>query len=393
MKIWFPERSVPHRLQERDRLRKPPLFRTLLGLFLIALLVACGTPTVGEEDAPAPTPTLPPTPTATRPPAPTSTPVPMPTPTLDAVAHLQEIRANELGQIMVLQYHLIEEPEDRWSRTPQNFRADLERLIAGGYYPINLVDLVDGHIDVPAGKTPVVLTFDDSSSGQFRLLPDGQVDPDCAVGIILDLAQKEPERWRPRATFFVLLDVDVPDRVLFGQPEWAEEKLRRLVAWGMEVGSHTISHFDLGAASPDRVRWQLAVSENTLERLIPGYEVRSLSIPFGSYPADLDLIRSGEWEGQGYDYAAAVKVGAEPAPSPFSSLFDPYYIPRIQAIQSELDLWFAYFEEHPERRYISDGDPQTVSFPEGLPASVYGELRPDLSPGLAVQRYPPAKMP
>lgn len=357
-------------------------------LVVVGLVVGCGAPPA-DPDASPPTPSATAIPAATRPPAPTATAAPSPVPTLDPVTRLQEIRANELGQIMVLQYHLIEEPEDRWSRTPANFRADLERLIASGYYPINLIDLVTGQIDVPAGKTPVVLTFDDSSSGQFRFLPDGQIDPNCAVGIILDLAQRFPDRWRPRGTFFVLLDVDVPDRVLFGQPEWAEEKLRRLVAWGMEIGSHTISHFDLGAGSPESVRWQLAVSENTLEALVPGYEVQSLSVPFGSYPADIDLLRSGEWEGLHYDYAAAVKVGAEPAPSPFSSLFDPYYIPRIQGIQSELDMWFAYFEEHPERRFVSDGDPGTVAFPEGLPPSIYGEVRAELPPGLRVQIYPP----
>ncbi len=368
------------------------LAHLLLVFGLSCSLLGCGEASL-TPDAPTPTRTLPPTRPATPLLFPTLLPTPCPTPTPDPVAFLQEIAANELGQVMVLQYHLIEEPEDRWSRTPAQFRADIERLIAEGYYPINLIDLASGQIDVPAGKTPVVLTFDDSSSGQFRLLPDGQVDPACAVGILLDLAERFPDRWRLRATFFVLLDVDVPDRVLFGQPEWAEEKLRRLVAWGMEIGSHTISHFDLGAGQPDQVRWQLAVSENTLEALVPGYEVQSLSVPFGSYPADLDLLRSGEWEGQQYDYAAIVKVGAEPAPSPFSSLFDPYYIPRIQGIPSELDLWFGYFQQHPERRFVSDGDPRTIAFPEGLDPSVYGELRSGLPEGLVVRSYPPAPVP
>jgi len=298
------------------------------------------------------------------------------------------VRANELGWVLVLEYHLIEEPEGRWSRTPANFRADIERLIAEGYYPLNLIDLATGHIDVPAGKSPVVLTFDDSSSGQFRYLEDGTIDPNCAVGILFDAAQRHPEDWRMRATFFVLLDVDLPDRVLFGQPEWAEKKLQDLVSWGMEIGSHTISHFVLSRGSPEEIRWQLAVSENQIESLAPGFEVRSLSVPLGEYPADISLIQAGLWEGQAYDFDAAVEVAGGASPSPFSINFDPYHIRRTQAIDSELEYWLPFFQANPELRYISDGNPDTVAIPEVLPERLQGLLRTDLPAGIVVIQYP-----
>src|SRR5436309_13697569 len=32
-------------------------------------------------------------------------------------------RANELGRLMILEYHKIDYPEERWTRTPENFRA------------------------------------------------------------------------------------------------------------------------------------------------------------------------------------------------------------------------------------------------------------------------------
>jgi hypothetical protein len=35
---------------------------------------------------------------------------------------------NELGSIMVLEYHRIAEPEDRWTRSPAGLRRDLEQL-------------------------------------------------------------------------------------------------------------------------------------------------------------------------------------------------------------------------------------------------------------------------
>lgn len=260
------------------------------------------------------------------------------------------------GQVMVLEYHLIGESEERWQRTPANFRADLERLWSQGYYPVNLRDLVVGKLSmVPAGKRPVVLTFDDSSIEQFRLLPDGTVDPTTAVGIMLDFHQAHPADWPMRATFFVLQDVDVPERVFFGQPELVQQKLQMLVDWGMEVGSHTVSHANLSEISEDKVRWQLAMSQAKLEELLPGYEVVSLSLPFGLYPADESLLRQGEYEGLSYSYAAAVEVSGGLAPSPHSPAFDPYHIPRVQAIQEELDRWLDKANQ-PGVYYVSGGE-------------------------------------
>ena len=374
----------------RGIIRKVCLVALLL-LALPVLATACGDPPVARPTIP----TVPiievtrtPVPSPTPSPTDTPTPVPTPAPTKDPIVALQEVRANELGWVLVLEYHMIEEPEDRWSRTPDNFRADVERLITEGYYPINVIDLAMKRIEVPAGKTPVVLTFDDSPSGQFRYLEDGTLDPNSAVGILLDAAQRHPDSWRPRASFFILLDVDVPDRVIFGQPEWAEQKLQDLVNWGMEVGSHTISHFPLSEGTPDEIQWQLGVSEMRIEEMVPGYEVRSLSIPLGLYPEDMDLLVSGEWEGNAYDFQAAVDVAGGPSPSPFSVNFDPYRIRRNQAIQEELDTWLGFFQDHPELRYISDGDPGTIAIPDPLPERLQGILREDLPEGTVVLLYP-----
>ncbi len=364
-------------------------------LLALVLLSACAgpspSPTEGElilvnpplTSVATATPELKPTATTTATPLPTATPVP----TVDPMVALRQVKANELGYIMVLEYHLIEAPEDRWSRTPDNFRADIERLIQGGYYPINLADFATGNIDVPAGKTPVVLTFDDSSSSQCRLLDDGSPDPDSACGILLDMARQYPDDWRPSGSFYVLLDVDVPDRVVFGQPDIAEKKLQQMVEWGFEIGSHTISHFNLALGEPDTIRWQLADSAARLEKMIPGYKVKTLSIPLGEYPADESLIHSGEWEGEAYNFVAALEVAGGCSDSPFSANFDPYHIARIQGLTDELNYWFSYFEENPELRYISDGDPAVVAVPETLPEKLAGTLRTDLPDGARLVKY------
>jgi peptidoglycan/xylan/chitin deacetylase (PgdA/CDA1 family) len=270
---------------------------------------------------------------------------------------------NEAGQVLVLEYHLIEPTPGRWTRTPDQLRADVARLIEEDYYPINLIDLARGYIDVPVGKSPVVLTFDDSSSGQCRYLPDGSVDPDSACGILLDAARRHAEDWRARATFFVLIDVDVAERELFGQPEWAQRKLRDLISHGMEIGSHTVSHIRLDRASTETIRRQLAEAETRLEQLVPDYEVRSLSLPMGLYPDDEQLLVRGQWQGQHYDNEAAVEVAGGPSPSPHSPDFDPLHIRRVQVFGDELDRWLDYFAAHSGLRYISDGQPSLITFP------------------------------
>jgi len=43
-----------------------------------------------------------------------------------------DLSPNELGRVMILEYHKIDYPEERWTRTPENFRRDLETLYAKG---------------------------------------------------------------------------------------------------------------------------------------------------------------------------------------------------------------------------------------------------------------------
>lgn len=295
----------------------------------------------------------------------------------------KEIGANEFGLIPVLEYHKIGTPESQWTRTPANFRKDIDLLKAGDFYPINLVELAGGTIDIPAGKSPVVLTFDDSSPGQFRLLDDGSVDPDSAVGIMQ--AAVKAGGWASRASFYVLLDVQPNDNVVFGQPEAKSRKLRDLVSWGYEVGSHTVTHLNLKKASLQESTKQLAVSASTIEKYIGGgYKVRTMSVPYGEYPKDDGLLASGEYDGMTYAYEAAVEVSGPPTPSPFTRGFRALHIPRIQVTGSALQDMIDSFTSHPELRYVSDGDPAAISAPATL-AEKLGAALPDL--GRPVIRY------
>ncbi len=46
--------------------------------------------------------------------------------------------ANLAGKVLAIAYRDISEDGGSGSRTPAQLRADLERLLAGGYYPVNL---------------------------------------------------------------------------------------------------------------------------------------------------------------------------------------------------------------------------------------------------------------
>jgi len=277
-----------------------------------------------------------------------------------------ELPPNELGRVMILEYHKIDQPEERWTRTPANFRRDLERLWEGGYRLVALNDFVDGKIAIPRGTTPVILTFDDSSPGQFKLIEkNGEwvVDPDCAVGILETFERRHPE-FGHAATFFVLPGADPPNR-LFNQKELATRKLQYLASRGYEIGNHTLWHANL-AKYPERVvRQQIATAQEWIQRHVPTYRIRTLALPMGAYPSNIRWTIEGA-EGQiSYRHDAILMVAGGAAPSPFARAFDPYHLPRIQALESELGRWLSYFEKNPQERYVSDGDPGVITVPAG----------------------------
>jgi peptidoglycan/xylan/chitin deacetylase (PgdA/CDA1 family) len=285
---------------------------------------------------------------------------------LPAAASAGSLQPNELGRVMILEYHKVDQPEERWTRTPANFRGDLERLWERGYRLVALNDLLDGRIAIPRGTTPVVLTFDDSSPGQFKLVErNGEwvPDPDCAVGILEAFERQHPEFGRA-ATFYVLPGADPPNR-LFNQKELVGRKLQYLASRGYEIGNHTLWHANL-AKYPERVvRGQLATAQEWIQRHVPGYRIRTLALPMGAYPRDIRWAVEGAEGREVYRHDAILMVAGGAAPSPYARTFDPFHLPRIQALESELAHWLGYFDRNPQERFVSDGDASVITVPPG----------------------------
>lgn len=280
---------------------------------------------------------------------------------------LKEIKANENGQIMILMYHGIGEEEAEWMRTADNFRKDLKILYESGYRLISLKDYIDNNIKIEAGYTPFILTFDDGAKNNFNLIEENgerKIDPDCAVGILEKFKKEHPD-FGSGGSFFVYYPVP------FRQKELIKEKYEFLITNGYDIGNHAYTHENLGKLSIEDVQKALALNVKSTQEYLPGYDVYALALPLGIGPKgeNYKYAAQGEYEGVQYNHRAVLKVGSNPAPSPVDLKFDPIRLPRVRASEMKTEGvglydWLRYFEKKPEKRYISDGNPDTVAIPE-----------------------------
>jgi hypothetical protein len=261
-----------------------------------------------------------------------------------------------MGGVLVLQYQRIAEPEGKGQRTPANLRADLEQLLAAGYYPVDLRDLTENRLrSVPAGKRPIVLTFDGSTEDQFRLLPNGSVDPNTAVGVLKIFHDAHGVNWPLRATFCVSPFSEEAGQGPFGAQELSAQKLSLLTQWGFEVAAGLQGRGNLSKLSAEDARRELAALPTRLREWLPGSEITSLCLMDSGLPKDASVLAGGESAGESYAFTAATGTVRGLAPSPRSSKFDPYRIPRVQATQANIDR-FLKLANQPAAYYVSPGE-------------------------------------
>ena len=284
--------------------------------------------------------------------------------TVASDADLAKTGVNEAGQVPILEYHNIRVWKTAYDRTPQDFRNDLERLYREGYRPIALHDYLDNRIDVPLGMTPCVLTFDNSSPTQFRYKEDRSLDPDCAFGILKAFNQAHPD-FAMKAVFYMNASPTGSPSPVLGSRQLREE------GEGVACRRHGNRepyriHPSLKKLSDAAVQKELADCVAGVHKLAPEAVVDTLALPFGASPKNKKLAEAGEADGVAYHNRAVLLVGANPAPAPCSKKFNPLRLPRIQAYSGVMgsEEWLNTFRDHPKRRYISDGDPATVTIPK-----------------------------
>ncbi|MEO3835616.1 polysaccharide deacetylase family protein [Nonomuraea sp. B10E8] len=309
------------------------------------------------------------------PPPPSSPPSPSPVGQPPGVVSTPEfarqVRANEAGLVPVLMYHrIVAERQASIDRTPAQLRKELERLAKEGYVPISAREFATGDIRVPAGRFPVVLTFDDGHPSHFALDAAGNPAADTAVAVIQEVARKHPS-FRPVATFWI-------NKEPFGLRDRPSQTaaVRWLVDHGYEVANHTWSHPDLRTIKRKKVREQIVRLERLLKKLgVPSS--RTMALPYGSLPRGKKPARVGAWDGTRYDFAGVFLAGAEPSLSPYAKKFDRGAIQRIQSNAKKGECrkwcsqhWLDWLRKHPGERYVSDGDPDRISIPKKLRGNI-----------------------
>ena len=282
---------------------------------------------------------------------------------------------NELGRIPVFEYHLIGEKNALYERTRAGLRHDLEVMYARGYRPVNMRDVLDRNLDLPAGTSPVVLVFDDASPSQFRYVErEGrlEIDPTSAVGILVEFRKSHPD-WANKAVFCTLSGAEAGrsffgDRGIEGQKsEWRFPKVRWLHEQGFELCNHTLWHANLARYNDAVVQEQIARGQLAIDSAVPGYKVRTFALPQGAWPKNRALAHQGSWTDPKsgrvvrYTNEAILEVAGGPAKSPFDPTFDGKSVTRVQVIgDSAVTRTLASLEKS-GKAYVSDGNPRVVA--------------------------------
>ena len=289
---------------------------------------------------------------------------------------------NELNSVPILMYHRIYNmknsetqykggnvDKDGYNRTSEAFEADLRSFYEQGYRMMRLTDFVDGKIDVPFGYSPLILTFDD---GIRDVVIEGwnddgspKFDPGCAIAILEKIKAEFPD-YNVTATFFL-------NYKLFCNSEEDDKKiLKWMVDHGYDIGNHTYNHVKLGGMEADAIEKEVGHMYQLLDSIIPGQYVNIVALPYGSPEVISDdkpqyqKILSGTYEGFNYTTKATLLCAWTRSYSPFVRDYNKTAIRRIRAYDNGGVYWDIednFKQLNNGKRYISDGDPDTIVYP------------------------------
>jgi hypothetical protein len=295
---------------------------------------------------------------------------------------------NEMGRIMVLEYHLITDRNSAYARERGQFRKDLELLYNRGYRPVNMSDVLDKKLNLPRGLSPVVMVFDDASPEQFRYIEKNgklEIDPTSGLGIWLDFRKTHPD-WDNKAVYCLLSGASAGhnffgDRGIQGQKSnWRFRKVKWLADNGFELCDHTLWHAQLNKFSDAFVQEQIARNALAIDSAVPGYKIRAMALPQGLWPKNRALANKGSWTDPktgktvSYDWPVVFEVAGGPMRSPYDPAFNPAKTPRIQVIGNAIESMINKLEQS-GNMYISDGNPSVVAKPASPPATAAGAKR------------------
>jgi hypothetical protein len=253
--------------------------------------------------------------------------------------------------------------KDGYNRTAEAFRNDLEMYYTKGYRMVRLADYMNGKIDIPLGKSPIILTFDDGNKDNINILgldDKGNliIDENSAVGILESFKKKYPD-FHVTATFFL-------NQGLFGQSKYNDKILKWLVDNGYDIGNHTKNHVDFKNSNINKTQEEVAYMYKLFDDKIPNKYLHVVALPYGSpgkksHP-NFPYILSGTYENYNYQTEGTLQVGWDAEYSPFHASFDKTFMKRVRAWDnngSDFDIEMV-FKNLDKNRYISDGNQKTI---------------------------------
>jgi peptidoglycan/xylan/chitin deacetylase (PgdA/CDA1 family) len=197
--------------------------------------------------------------------------------------------ADRLGLLqvpLILMYHRVAEvAENPLCVTPRRFAEQMIWLKRHGLRGVGVGTLVDA---MRAGRQRglVGITFDDGYVNLVEaVLPELLQHGFGATMFICSGLLGRTSNWD-----------DVPP-----WPLMSADQVRELAAAGMEIGSHTVTHFRMAGADADQLKAEVSESRTSLGELI-GAPVRGFAYPYGS----MDEAAQQAVRDAGYDYACAV---------------------------------------------------------------------------------------
>lgn len=290
-------------------------------------------------------------------------------PTLDALkaqvlADVDTVKPNEAGEVMILVYHKLGTEDLEYDRSVESFKRDLDTLYNMGFRSVSMEDYLNSTFDVPAGTTPVVITFDDGDISHFRAVKDskGKLVPasDCAVGILNDFYEKHPDFGR-NAIFFL-------NAYPFGEPDLVDWKIKYLLDNGYEIGNHSFGHEFLNKLTAAEIQEALGRNNKYYLGIDERVKMNVLALPYGIPPEEglEEYSARGEFDGVPYEHVVQLLVGWRPTWPLYIEGIDPTGINRVQCgtMEHQLQWWLDFYAEEPANRFISDGVPEIITVPE-----------------------------
>ncbi|MDQ1017115.1 peptidoglycan/xylan/chitin deacetylase (PgdA/CDA1 family) [Streptomyces afghaniensis] len=193
--------------------------------------------------------------------------------------------------IPVFLYHSVMDDPPGWiaefTVTPKQFAAHLDAVVRSGRTPVTISAIAD-HLAgrAPLPPQPVLLTFDDG----FADLPG-------------PTAEALAKRALPATAYLTTGAIAPGGRSLLPPaPMMTLDRAAELERYGMEIGSHTVTHAQLDTLSGKALAYELRASKSVLEDAL-GHEVRHLAYPHGYNSPRVRAMSARA----GYETATAVR--------------------------------------------------------------------------------------